>query len=232
MADDDLPDHVHVGSGAHEGKRNRVHAVFEAEFQIFAIFFGQGGNRQRGAGQIDALVLAQSSAVQDVTDYILATHGAHAQFDETIAQKNARAGGDFAGEIREGSRDARRSSSDIARSNDYGRAAFQFDGLVALQASSADLGALQILQNADGAVFFFSGAAQAFDVAGVIFVRAVGKIQAGDVHAQAQQVAHRGFGVAGRTDGADDLGAARSGGYGGKSGLLGDGGFPSRVLAC
>ena len=50
--------------------------------------------------------------------------------------------------------------------------------------------------------------AQAFDVAGVIFMRAVGEIQAGDVHAEAKQVAHRGFGVARRADGTDDLGAA------------------------
>ena len=34
---------------------------------------------------------------------------------------------------------------------------------------------------------------------------AVGKIQAGDVHAEAQQVAHGGFGVAGGADGADNF---------------------------
>ena len=58
VADDDLLDHVHVGGRAHEGKRNHIHAVFEAELEILAIFFGHGGNRQRGAGQIDALMLA------------------------------------------------------------------------------------------------------------------------------------------------------------------------------
>src|ERR1700675_2447784 len=79
---------------------------------------------------------------------------------------------------------------------------------MALQATSADLGALQILQDADGAVFLFRGTAQAFDIAGVIFVRAVGEIQAANVHAQAKQVTHRGFGMASRADGADDLGTA------------------------
>src|SRR5271155_3124735 len=62
--------------------------------------------------------------------------------------------------------------------------------------------------NADGAIFLFGGAAQALDVARVIFVRSVGKIQAGNVHAQAKQVAHGCFGMAGWADGADDLGAA------------------------
>jgi hypothetical protein len=80
---------------------------------------------------------------------------------------------------------------------------------VAFQASSADLGALQVLQDANGAVFFFSGSAQTFDVEGMIFVRAVGKVQAGDVHAETKQVAHRSLGMAGRADGADDLSAAR-----------------------
>jgi hypothetical protein len=67
---------------------------------------------------------------------------------------------------------------------------------------------LQVLQNADGPVFFFCRAAQALDIAGVILMRAVGKIQAPDIHAQAQQVAHRRLGVAGRTDGADNFCAA------------------------
>jgi hypothetical protein len=51
---------------------------------------------------------------------------------------------------------------------------------VALQASSADLGALQILQDADRTVFLFRSAAQAFDIAGMIGVRiAASEWQAG-----------------------------------------------------
>ena len=128
LADHDLLDHVHVGGGAHEGERNRVHTVFEAELEILAIFFGHGGDRQRGAGQIDALMLAQSSTVQDVADHILAADGAHAQFDETVAQKNARAGGDLAGEIGEGGGNARGRAGEVARGNHHGRAAFSRTG--------------------------------------------------------------------------------------------------------
>ena len=78
---------------------------------------------------------------------------------------------------------------------------------MALQAAGADLWALQILQDADGSSFTLGGAAEAFDVLGMFFVRAVGEIHAGDIHAEAEQVAHRGLGVAGGTDGAYDLGA-------------------------
>jgi hypothetical protein len=41
----------------------------------------------------------------------------------------------------------------------------------------------------------------------MIFMRAVGKIQARDVHAEAKQVAHGGFGMASGADGGDDFGA-------------------------
>ena len=208
---DDLLDHVHVGGGADERKSDRVHAVVEAELEILTIFFGHGGNRQRCAGQIDALVFAQSSAVQDVADNVFAAHGAHAQFDQAVAQQNARAGGNFAGEIGKGGGNAGRSAGDVARGDDHGRTAFELDGFVALQASSADLRALQILENADGAIFLLGGEAQALDVVGVVFVGAVGKIQAGNVHAEAKQVAHGGLRVAGGADGADDFGAAGCG---------------------
>jgi hypothetical protein len=45
---------------------------------------------------------------------------------------------------------------------------------------------------------------------GVFVVGAVREIQARDIHAQAEQVAHGSFGIAGWANGADDLGAAES----------------------
>ena len=84
-------------------------------------------------------------------------------------------------------------AGDILRRDGHDRAGLQQNGLWLLQRAGADFGALQILQNADGASFAFGGAAQALDVVGVIFVRAVRKIQAGNVHAQAQKIAHGGF---------------------------------------
>ena len=105
-------------------------------------------------------MLAQRSAIQNVADYIFAAGAANPQFDEAVGQQDACARLDFAGEIRKRGGDSRRRAGNVSGSDDDGRAGFDFDGFVALQASSADLGPLQILQNADGAVFFFSGAAQ------------------------------------------------------------------------
>ncbi len=136
---------------------------------------------------------------------------AHAQFDQAIAEQDAGAGREFAGEIGERGGDAGGGAGNILRRDGDHRTGFQQDGLVALQGAGADFRALQVLQDADGASLALGGAAQAVDVVGVIFVGAVGKVEARDVHAEAEQVAHGGFGVAGGTDGADDLGAARRG---------------------
>ena len=77
-----------------------------------------------------------------------------------------------------------------------------------LQRSSADFGALQILEDANRAALLFGDTAQAGDVARVLAMSAVGKIQTGDIHAEEQEIAQNRFVVAGRADGADDLGAA------------------------
>ena len=83
-----------------------------------------------------------------------------------------------------------------------------------LQLAGADLGALQVLEDAESASFALGSTAKALNVMGVFFVSAVREIQAGDVHAEAEEVAHGSFGIAGRADGADDLGAAESGVWG------------------
>ena len=87
---DDLLDHADVGGGADEGERDGIDAVAEAEFEVFAIFFCQGGNGERHAGKVDAFVLAEHAAVDDVADDVFAavspSNGAHAQFDQAVTR--------------------------------------------------------------------------------------------------------------------------------------------------
>ncbi len=156
-------------------------------------------------------MLAEHAAVDDVADDIFAADAAHAQFDQAVAEQDARAGREFAGEVGEGGGDASFVAGDLVGRDGDDRSGLQKDGLALFEQSGADLGALQVLQDADGASFALGGAAQALDVVGVIFVGAVGEVEAGDVHAEAKQVAHGGFGVAGGADGADDFGAAGDG---------------------
>jgi hypothetical protein len=88
------------------------------------------------------------------------------------------------------------------------RAGFQEDGFVAFEQAGTNLWALQVLQDADRAAFVLGGAAQALDVVGVIFMRAVREVEASNIHAETKQVAHGRFGIARGADGANDLGAA------------------------
>ncbi len=60
-----------------------------------------------------------------------------------------------------GGRKQRCRARHIARSDGDFRSGFQQNGSMAFEPPGADLGALQILQNADGAIFFFRGVAQA-----------------------------------------------------------------------
>ena len=59
MRGDDFLDFEHIGGGAHERERDHVHAVLQTELQIVAVFVGQRRNGERGAGKIDALMLAE-----------------------------------------------------------------------------------------------------------------------------------------------------------------------------
>ncbi len=79
-----------------------------------------------------------------------------------------------------------------------------------LQPSGAYFWALQVLQNADGAVFLFGGAAQAGNIARVLVMSTVGKVQSRHIHAKLHQFAKHGLGIARWPNGADDFGAPGS----------------------
>ena len=155
-------------------------------------------------------MLAQHAAVDDVAEHIFAADTADAQFDQSVAEQDAGTSRELAAEIGKRGGNARGCARYILWRDGYHRTGFQQDGFVTLQWSGADFRALEVLEDADRASLAFSGAAQALDIVGVIFVGAVRKIEACDVHAKAEQVAHRDFGVAGGTDGADDFRAAGS----------------------
>jgi hypothetical protein len=66
------------------------------------------------------------------------------------------------------------------------RASLQKDGLALLEQPGADFGALQVLEDANSVSLTLGGTAQTLDVVGVIFVAAVRKVEAGDIHAETE----------------------------------------------
>ena len=83
-------------------------------------------------------------------------------------------------------------------------------GFAVFKPSSANLGALQVLKNTDGALQAARSTAQPLDPARVLRMCSVREIQAGHIHAKFHQVANTGFGITGRTNRADDFCAAHA----------------------
>ena len=91
VSGNNLLHHADVGGGAHEGNRDRVDAVLQAELEIFTVFLGQRRNGERDSGKIDALVLAQNSAINHVALDVGSANLRDPQFDQPIRKQNARA---------------------------------------------------------------------------------------------------------------------------------------------
>src|ERR1700692_4734433 len=90
-----FPDHIDVGGGAYERNRDRIHTLLESELEILPVFLSHRRNRQGGAGQVDALVFAEHSTVENVANDISTAHAAHPQLNQAVTQKNACAGDDL-----------------------------------------------------------------------------------------------------------------------------------------
>jgi hypothetical protein len=73
------------------------------------------------------------------------------------------------------------------------------------QSTSADLWTLQVLKNANALAFFGGNPPQRLNIALVVLVRAVGKVQAGNVHPNLQQLPQSRFRAARRANGADNF---------------------------
>src|SRR3989442_330689 len=71
----------HVFGLANEADGDVVRPVAERKGEVFAVLRRQGRHVELYAGQIDALVLAQLSAVDDLGGNSVAAHGQHAQLN-------------------------------------------------------------------------------------------------------------------------------------------------------
>src|SRR5258706_595519 len=139
-----------------------------------------------------------------------AAHLPDAQFDQSVRKKNAVAAMDLARQRLEDGADAG-GIAEHARGGDHELlAGAQDHGRAAGKRSGSNLGALQIGEDGDGFVNLQGRRAQHGEAFGVIRVRAVREIEARDVHARVQQPFDGARRAAGRPDGADNFGVAKS----------------------
>ena len=149
--------------------------MLQPKLKIGAVFGGKRGNGERRSRQVDALMLGQHAAIDHFAFHVAAPHLRHPQFDQPVGEQNARARPHFLRQPLKRGRDQDGSAGDVARRNGDQRPGLERHGLVVFEPPGAYLGALQILQDADGAVFLLGRAAQAGDVARVLGMGAVGK---------------------------------------------------------
>ena len=199
---------AHVFGRAYKGDGDGVNAVLERELEIFCIFFRERRRAHQDAGKIDALVLAEHAAVDDIAGHVLAVHFVDAQLDEPIGEQNARALLHVFSKGLEGGAHQRRRAQHLARRDDEPVAGFEQHGLMILEQPGANLGPLQIAQDAQRLALFLAQLADLLDDSGLAFVAAVGEVEPDHVNAGADQVANHGLSVGGGPERGDNLGAA------------------------
>ncbi len=95
---DDLLGSSDIGGGTHERESYYVNAVFKAKFKVLAVFGGKRRNGEGGAGQVNALVLAEKAAVDDLTFDFASTDAHDTKFDQAVGEQDAGIGPNFLGQ--------------------------------------------------------------------------------------------------------------------------------------
>ena len=138
-------------------------------------------------------MFSQRPAINDLAFHIAVPHTPHHQFDQAVGKQDTRLALHLLRQVLKCCGDERGRTQNVpGRDGDLGSGLKQH-GSTSFQPSSAHLRSLQVLQNADRAIFPLRSPAQALNVAGVLVMRAVGEIQPCDIHSQAHQIAHRCF---------------------------------------
>jgi hypothetical protein len=122
-----------------------------------------------------------------------------AQLDQAVGEQNARALLDVFSQRLEGGAHQRCRARNVARRDGEPLAGLEQHGLVIFQLRGADLGALQVAQNAQRLALFAAHLADHLDQRQLLLVRAVGKVEADHIDAGAHQIAEDGLGVRGRS---------------------------------
>ena len=151
----------------------------------------------------------RSPPIFDLSDDILAVCRNHPQGDVAVAEENAIAFVDGRGQGAEGGADAFFGAGNIARGDDEALAEAQANGFAVDEFAGADFRPLQIGEHADGFFIVRGSTAQGGDHAHAVFMRAVGKIQAGDVHAGVHQLVYHVVRRGDRAQGTDYFCSAR-----------------------
>ena len=191
----------------HEGQADVFDAERQDEVEVGAVLGGQGRDRQGDVGDVDALAVGQRAADDDFGLEVVGAGAGDAQAELAVVEQQGGAdlggGDDFL--VRQVD------AADVAR----GGVEVEPEGLAGLQLhaaglelADAQLGALDVGEDADGAADAAFDLADHADARGVVFVGAVGEVEAEDVGAGAVEAFDDLDGGGGGAERRDHLGAA------------------------
>src|SRR5215467_5465367 len=156
--------------------------------------------------QVDALVGAQLAADDHTAINVGRNNSFNAQFDIPVREENRMPDLHF---VRQALQRNRRTIS-VARhdvgSQDEFLPRLQLDN-TACNIADPDLRTLQVLKNGNWFVESLANTLNLADEIPLIFRRAMGEVEARDIHAGGDELCDHFFAVGGRTDGANNLGA-------------------------
>lgn len=79
---------IDVAGRAHEGERHHVDVVLQRPAQVGGVLLGECRDADRNTGQVDALVVADASADDDLGDHVVLGHLKGLEFDRPIVDQD------------------------------------------------------------------------------------------------------------------------------------------------
>ena len=188
----------------HEGRGHEVHVVFDAEEQVALVLLAQKRLLEHLVREAHALAVREHAAGGDAADDVRVGRGGDGQGDEPVVDEHGVARLKILREPGIAHGHALGIAGDGLGRERERVAAVQLD-LPVRERADAVLRALRVEHDGDGQVELRAQLLDPVNAHLVLGVRAVGKVQARDVHAREHHGAQRLLAVAGGANGADDL---------------------------
>ena len=167
------------------GKRggDEVKAVLDGEEDILTILGADKGHGQVRVGDIHALLIGDGAAVIDLAAHVGIGDALHGHADEAVVDQDGAAGLHVAGQVFIGDADAGLVALHILGGQGEQLACVQRYAVLR-EGADADFGALGVQHGCHGQTQFITDTADLFEALQVVFMRVMGEIEPGNVHAR------------------------------------------------
>ena len=208
--DADTTDVLNGGGVADEGGGDGVDAQLAAKHDVRAVLLGDGRQADVDVRDVDALLLADLTAVGHDAVHVVALDVVDLEAHEAVVDQDDGTLRDLLGEVHVVEGDVAGIAVEVLGGrlggNDDLVAGLDGDLLAVLEETGTDLGALGIEQDGHGNAELLGEGADLLDHLAVILVATVGEVEAGDVHAVEDQLTKDLLVLGSGSHGANDLG--------------------------